>query len=513
MAANITEFVDITVNVAAASPDRFSFGNMMGVFEHNITTDRQNGPYASVAEVEAAGFTSGAAPSVNFWANSVFAQDDAVDSILIGRKIPAAGGPWDRVWQVDATGPAFVNMTTEANDATVNNWVIFPAVEGDGDYAALGSPVPFASVTFNAAGGTAGVDGGTNVLVWQYWNGSTWAALAGVVDGTTAFTAGATDGQVLTFTQPADWAPTELNSSGGQLYYIRAFLSTADYATNPIYDDAVITADTSWANALSAIAAVAGDDSWYGHTIDTRVEADILGVASWTESRFHFFISQSADEAYLSGTAGNVGEDMEAAGYKRSAGPLYHATSSGSANAYADGAWASSGFGMDLDAPNGRGIWAYRVLEGITFDNITSGQANNIYAVNGNIYGRNKGLSFTSKGTTAFGSPYFIDIQTTIDWIKVRLEEDVLALFVAQNVVPYTNAGIQLIVSTVKNRLDQGVTFGHFSGDPGNEPTVTAPDVTEISSQDKQDRVLTLTATAVFAGAIQKLTLVVNLSF
>lgn len=512
MAAPITEFVDINVLTTAVSPTRFSFGSYQGVFEHNQTTNRQDGPYTGVAEAESAGFTAANTPEINFWLNSVFAQDDAVDSVLIGRKIPAAGGAWDRVWQVEEPS-TFVDMTSEANSAAAADWIIFPATESDGDFAALGSPVPFASVTFNADGGTAGVDGGTLDLVWEYWNGAAWAALTGVTDGTASFTAGATDGQVLTFTQPSDWATTELNSDGGQLYYIRARLATADYSTNPIYDDAVITADASWSAALSAIEAVAGADSWYGHTIESRVEADILDVASWTESRFHFFIPQSADATFLNGTAGNVGEDLAGFNYKRTAGPLYHGASSGSANGYADGAWASSGFGMDLDAPNGRGIWAFRVLEGITFDNITSAQADNIWAVNGNIYGRNKGLSFTSKGTTADGAPFFIDIQTTIDWIKVRLEEDILALFVGQNVVPYTNGGIQLIRAAVKNRLDQGVTFGHFSGDPGNETAVTDVDVTEVSSDDKQNRVLTLTATAVFAGAVQKFSLQLNVTF
>lgn len=510
----IAEIVDVTVNVQGAVPDRFSFGTYMGVFEHNQTNNRQDGPYATLAEAESAGFTSVNTPEINFWLTSVFAQQNGVSDVLIGRKIPAAGGPWERVWQFDATGSSFVNMTTEANDATTGNWIIFPATEGDGDYAALGSPVPFSSVTFNASGGQAGVDGGTLDLEWQYWNGAAWVALSGVVDGTSAFTAGATDGQQLTFTQPVDWATLELNSSGGPLYYIRALLQTADYSTNPEYDDAVIDGDADWSDALSAIEAVDGGESWYGHTIGSRAEADILDVAAWTEARFHFFIPQSQDAAYLSGTAGNVGLDLAAAAYRRTAGALYHATSSGAANGYADGSWASRGFGFDLDAPSGRGVWAFKTLPGITVDNITAAQyANVVDSANGNVYGVSKGLSITLPGQTAAGPPYFIDIQTTIDWLKTRIEEDIVALFASLDVVPYTNAGIQLVVSAVRDRLQKGITFGHFSGDPGNEPTVTAPDVTEVSSQDKQNRTLALTATAVFAGAIQSLTLTINLQF
>jgi hypothetical protein len=359
MSASITEYVDVSVAVAGASPTRFSFGTPLGVFDHSVTANRIDGPYSSVAEAVAAGFTLLAEPEVYHWLTAVFSQDDAVDAVYIGRE-----------------------------DALDANW-------------------------------------------------------------------------------------------------------------------------TATMNAIEAYAAANGID-WYGTTIESRVKADILLVAAWVEARDKFFIAQSADADVLTGAAGNVCDELKVAGYKKTA-CIYHATSSGAANGYLDGAWASSGFGMDLDAPNGRGIWAYRVLEGITYDAVTSAQASAIFADNGNIYGRNKGLSFTSKGTTGFGAPYFIDIQTTITWLKLRLEEDILALFVAQNVVPYTNAGINLIAAAVKERLEKGVTYGHFSPDFPRE--VIVPDVANVSSSDRQNRVLTLQASAYFAGAIQKLTLAVNLEF
>ena len=481
--------------------------------EHNVTANRIDGPYTSIAEAEAAGFTEVAAPSVYYALSSVFAQDDGVAECYVGRKIPAAGGAFTRVWQYEAAPETYVDETTDANDAGASDWVVFPASEAVGDAVLFGSPVPFASVTLDATGGVAGVNGGALALAYEFWDGVAWTALAGVVDGTTMFTAGATAGQVLSFTQPTTWAPVELGGSGGALYYVRARISAGSYSTNPTYSSGAITADASWTAALSAIEAFAGDEVFYGFAVGTRVKADLTAIAAWAESRFHIFPPQSADADYLAGTAGNVGETLKAAGYKRTLGPLYHLTSSGAANGYADAAWLSSGLGMDLDAPNGRGVWTFRTLEGITYDNVTSTQAGNIYAVNGNIYGRNKGLSFTSKGTTAFGAPYFVDIQTTIDWIKTRIEEDILALFVAQNVVPYTNGGIQMVVAAVKNRLEIGVRNGHFSEDPGNEPTVTAPDVSAVSSADKQSRVLSLSCSAVFAGGVQKLNLTVNLEF
>ena len=63
----------------------------------------------------------------------------------------------------------------------------------------------------------------------------------------------------------------------------------------------------------------------------------------------------------------------------------------------------------------------------------------------------------------------------------------------------------------LQNVLNRGVTFGHFS--PDFPPTVNAPDVSTISSTDKQNRELTLQASAVLAGAIQKVNLTINLTF
>lgn len=345
MPAAIVEFVDVTVNIGGVSADKFGFGIPLGVFTHTVTTDRQNGPYSSLSEVVAAGFTQALTPEVYAWASAVFAQDDGVDSLIIGRR--------------DAADPSY----------------------------------------------------------------------------------------------------------------------------------------TATMDAIEA----AGGDTWYITNIESRADADIAEVAAWTETRTKIAIFQSDDQTLVAATS------LDSFGYLRSA-LIYHDDNT----EYLDGAWTSSGGGLNLDTPGGVGIWAYRALEGVPFDDVTSTFAGQIYAVNANLYGRNKGLSFTSKGTVASGR--FIDITTTVDWVKVRTEESVLETFVnAGTKVPYTNAGISIIASAVQGVLDRGVTFGHFS--PDSPPQVIVPDVSTISQADKISRVLTLQATAQLAGAIQKLILNINLTF
>jgi hypothetical protein len=257
--------------------------------------------------------------------------------------------------------------------------------------------------------------------------------------------------------------------------------------------------DANWTATMDAIEAE-DSTSWYITNIESRADADINEVALWTESRAKIFVGQSDDLAGLVAfTAWN------AAGYNRSAG-IYHATD----GEYLDAAWSSSGGGLNLDAEDGVGIWAYRALEGVPFDPVTGAEATSIYAVDANLYGRNKGVSFTSKGTMASGR--FMDVTTTVDWLTARIEEAAIALFVGTPTkVPYTNAGINTVVAALQDVLNAGVTYGHFS--PDIPPVIKAPDVRDVSEQDKIDRVLTLQAEAVFAGAVQKVIFNINLTF
>lgn len=186
-----------------------------------------------------------------------------------------------QAWQVVAAGPTFVDETADANSATVADWQIFPTSEVTTDYAAIGFRQQFKKVTFDSTGGTAGTVG---VVVWEYWNGTAWAALAGVTDGTTGFTAALGAGQNLTFTVPTDWATTSLGGSA-QLYYIRARITTV-YTVNPVYTQAVIGvtgATLAQVNIAGGGSAKTGEALW----------ANIYSLGS-IEFATHLYVYQNA---------------------------------------------------------------------------------------------------------------------------------------------------------------------------------------------------------------------------
>lgn len=156
-------------------------------------------------------------------------SDNKYDAIERDTDAPAA-----EVWQVDFDGgPSYVDLTTAFNNTTDNDVAPFPASEGIDDYIAIGFEYPFQAVQFDYANGSAG--DGTGVLAWEYYNGSGWSALSGLVDDTADFTTVAADNLWVTWTMPTNWATLTING-GSDLYYIRARITTIYSSTNPSLD-------------------------------------------------------------------------------------------------------------------------------------------------------------------------------------------------------------------------------------------------------------------------------------
>ena len=243
-----TELVVIPVNLASANGARY-FRDLPVSYSQSNTTPVV--PMQAASLVAGTEFRVGAgrirvAKTVNFTALAAIATGLG-GSIETGSAAVTqpfnSGDAAAKVWQVEAVGPVFTDETAGFNDPTAANFVPFPADVGGhdsiGDYVAIGYGSKFSRLQLNNTGGTAGVGG---VVAWEYWNGTTWAALSNVVDGTANFNHAVGNNQVVTFTSPADWAQTTL--SGTAAFYVRARVTTA-HSTNPVYDQGFI-AGTAW---------------------------------------------------------------------------------------------------------------------------------------------------------------------------------------------------------------------------------------------------------------------------
>lgn len=112
-------------------------------------------------------------------------------------------------------GGVTTDETTAAGNATVNDMTLLPAVPAVNDAYYFGSLSLFDSIGITI--GTAGV--GVWTITWEYWDGDSWDALAGVSDGTAGFTV---TGRV-DFTRPDDWAQTTVATFSA--YWVRARVS------------------------------------------------------------------------------------------------------------------------------------------------------------------------------------------------------------------------------------------------------------------------------------------------
>lgn len=497
MSIDATIFVDVTVQIATSSVDRFSFGTALFAAEFDVVLDRYSGPYASITEVEDAGFTAVAAANVHRAATAFFGVSNAGDEFAVGRKIGSGGSDALAVIRYDDSTETYTDITADYNAGT--NWSPLEVAEGVGDLCYYMMPEPFSGASF--AVDTQGV-GGT--VAWEYWDGNAWTLIAGITDGTVGYTAAGTT--TISFTPPINWTAGEVDGTAG--YAIRSRV-TGVYATNAVYDAAFISGDASWTDALSAIVASAGEESFYWFAADTKVKADIEAIVAWGEARsLKRYVAQSSDLALLMGSASNVGANLSAAEYKQNV-LFYRTVSTGDAG-YCDCAAMGKLAGFDLDAAGGNQPLIFQTLDGQLPDALTTTQANYLHGIGVNIYATSMGSTFASKGTASAGAPWFVQIQTAIDFADRRLTEDLLAYLVA-NKPPMNNFGIQGGAAVIQARLEQMVDNGMLSGDW--ERLVLAPDISNVSTDDRAAGIVRYTVEAVVLNSIVKIFVDVNLSF
>ncbi len=130
------------------------------------------------------------------------------------------GGPWEVLGALLKDDTTYTDDTDDANDVGTNDVNLLPAAPVvDQDAFIVIGKNQFDKITFTIS--TQGA--GTFTIIWKYWKSDgTWAALAGVTDGTSGFTA-ATGAREVTFTIPTDWAISEIEEING--YAIKADLT------------------------------------------------------------------------------------------------------------------------------------------------------------------------------------------------------------------------------------------------------------------------------------------------
>lgn len=253
-----------------------------------------------------------------------------------------------------------------------------------------------------------------------------------------------------------------------------------------------ITATTTTLSA-DLDAAILVDSDWYGLTLVNQCEADINAGALWIEANERVMTMNSGDfDVQDASSTTDIASDLQGFSYARTV-PQYHKN----IGEFSGAAWMGKMF--PYQNPPGQATWKFKTLAGISTDILTETQINALEDKNCNYYKTTGGAGTTYNGIAADGS--FIDNTIGVDWIRARLRERIFGLLKNNLKIPYTDAGVNLVVAEVKAQLDDAINAGILAANPA--PTVTAPKVADISDNDKANRILPdIEFTATTAGAI-----------
>lgn len=260
-----------------------------------------------------------------------------------------------------------------------------------------------------------------------------------------------------------------------------------------------VTADPGSTTLTADLAAIlAADNNWYGLLLASNSPAEIAEAAAWAESNApKIFIANCSDTAIGDpSSTTDIAYLLKQSSYART-GLLFSPTQ---LLCYSGAAWMGNRF----PASPGSDTWAYKTLAGVPVDNLNPNQSHAVTAKNANVYTSVAGLNITQFGISPAGE--YIDIVRFVDWLTQQMQLQVFGLLANNAKLPYTDAGIDAIRSTMIGVLAQGVQVGGLAANPA--PVVNLPTAAQAGTPARISRNLpNVTFTAQLAGAIHTLTI------
>lgn len=254
------------------------------------------------------------------------------------------------------------------------------------------------------------------------------------------------------------------------------------------------------------------DNDWYGWCLASRVQADILAAANWTESVRKLFGTAIAEVgAYNPESTTDTGYLLYNGNYFRTFW-FFHKDA---ATDFPEAAVMARCFAI---LPGGE-TWANKKLAGVTTDPLTETQYIAITGKNGNTFERFRNISITQNGKVAAGE--WIDVIRFRDWLQEEITINVFNALVNNDKIPYTDEGIAIIEAQIRQALELGTRRGGIApieyDEDGNENygyTISVPLSSSISANQKATRVLQdVSFTARLAGAIHVVEITGSLTY
>ena len=236
------------------------------------------------------------------------------------------------------------------------------------------------------------------------------------------------------------------------------------------------------------------NNNFYGVLIASKIQADQLAIAALIETDTKIFGVSSKDLKTLdTGDQSHIIYKLKAGNFNRT----FCIYNSGAETAYPEAAW----FGLMLSKDAGTGTWAYKNLSGFIADKLTTDNRTQIANNNGNYYVSFGGVDIMLDGKTSKGE--YIDIIQGLDWLTINLQTKIANALISSDKIPFTNAGIAIIESMVRNGLNEAAERNLIDRET---ILVSVPDVRDVSTEDRNSRTLpNVKFEARLAGAIHKI--------
>lgn len=260
----------------------------------------------------------------------------------------------------------------------------------------------------------------------------------------------------------------------------------------------VIPADANWTEALSKMKEQNND--WYAVSVSARLMENQQDCAQWIQANKKLGGLTSGDNLVADEETGDIAAWAKLNNLDR-VFVFYHpdaklADSGVDALADTDPIPEAAYFGKMLSKKPGSATWKFKELQSVPTYDLSQGQVSNVEAKNATWYMATADVPMTSNGQVAAGE--FIDVIHGVDWLEARIQNLVFTALIGVDKVPFTDEGVQMVVSPLKAALDESVKNGILAS-----YQIEFPAVADVSITDKGKRHLPdIKFTGVLAGAI-----------
>jgi hypothetical protein len=273
---------------------------------------------------------------------------------------------------------------------------------------------------------------------------------------------------------------------------------SGDTPPTMVFTSKVIPPDATWTDALSKMKEQNND--WYAISVSARLMANQQECAQWIQANEKLGCLCSGDSIITDAETGDIAAWAKLNNLDR-VFVFFHPDAKLTdavvdVLAPADPVPEAAYFGKLLTKQPGSATWKFWELQSVPTYELSQGQVKNVEDKNATWYMETAGVPMTSNGQVASGE--YIDVIHGLDWLKARIQNLVFTTLVNVDKVPFTDAGVQMVVSPLKAALEEGKKNGILAS-----YEISFPAVAEVSVTDKGKRFLPdVNFTGVLAGAI-----------